>query len=66
MQRTDDPIGDWDRYCEEQEKKMDRLPRCSECDEPITDDFCYYINGEYICEDCMLNNYLIETPGTDF
>ena len=66
MFRTDDPARDWDRYCAEQEEELERLPRCSECDEPITDAFCYYINGEYICEECMKDNYLIDTPTDDF
>lgn len=65
MMWTDDPIRDYDRYCAEQEREMERLPRCSECDEPITDDFCYYINGEYICEECM-KDYLIDTPADEF
>lgn len=41
----------------EQERRLDKLPRCSECDEPIQDDYLYEINGEYICESCMKDNY---------
>lgn len=41
----------------EQQKKLDRLPRCSECDEPIQSETCYEINGELICEDCLENNH---------
>lgn len=66
MMWTDDPIRDYDRYCAEQEKQLDRLPVCSECDCPITDDFCYYINGEYICEQCMSDNYRVETPVEEY
>ncbi len=50
---TDDPISDYDRYCNEQQKVLDRLPRCSECDEPIQDEYAYYINDELICQSCM-------------
>lgn len=50
---TDDPISDYDRYCNEQQKKLDRLPECSECGEKIMDEYCYEVNGEYICERCM-------------
>lgn len=53
MYFTDDPIADYDRYCNEQQKELDRLPRCSECDEPIQTEWCFEINGEYICEHCM-------------
>lgn len=65
MTWTDDPIRDWDRHCEQQERELAKLPVCSECDEPITSDYCYYINGEYICEDCMRNYYMVETPVED-
>lgn len=54
--RTDDPVSDADRYFAEQERELQKLPRCSECDEPIQDEFCYEINGELICERCM-NEY---------
>lgn len=57
LYRTDDPVADWDRHCHEQEKLAGRLPRCSECDQPITDDYGYYINDEWICEDCISRNY---------
>lgn len=41
----------------EQERLLDKLPRCCECDEPIQDDYLYEINGEYICESCLKDNY---------
>ena len=41
----------------EQERWLDMLPRCCECDEPIQDDYLYEINGEYICERCLKDNY---------
>ena len=61
---TDDPIRDWDRHCERQERELAKRQRCSECDEPITGDYCYLINGEYICEECMME-YMVETPVED-
>lgn len=54
---TDDPIADFRRHNAEQQKMLDRLPRCSECDEPIQDEFCYEINGELICDKCMYENH---------
>jgi formylmethanofuran dehydrogenase subunit E len=53
MYYTDDPVADFLRYDAEREEKLEKLPRCSECDEPIQDEFCYEINGELICEECM-------------
>ena len=61
---TGDPVGDWDRYCQIQEQELAKRQRCSECDEPITEDYCYCINDEYICEDCM-EQYKVETPVDD-
>ena len=51
--RTDDPIADFNRYEAEQEKKLSQLPRCSQCDNYIQEETAYYIEGEWICEDCM-------------
>lgn len=53
MSYTNDPVADYDRYCAEQERRIARLPRCSECDNHITTECAYYINGEWICEECM-------------
>lgn len=50
---TDDPVSDYDRYCNEQQRKLDRLPECSECGEKIQDEYCFEVNDEYICEQCM-------------
>ena len=50
---TDDPITDYDRYCNEQQKELDSLPRCKECKKPIQTEWLYEFDGEYICEDCM-------------
>lgn len=53
MYYTDDPVADYERYSADQERELDRLPRCSECGEPIQDEYCYLINDEAICESCM-------------
>jgi len=51
------------RYDAEQEAAIELLPVCSECGEHIQDEFCFEINDEIICEECM-NNYRKFT--TDF
>ena len=53
MYRTDDPHADYDRYCAEQDKLVARLPVCEDCERHIEDFSAYYINGVWICEDCM-------------
>ena len=57
MYDVPDNYDQWERHDAEQEAKLELLPQCSECGEPIQDDFCYEINGELICEDCLENNH---------
>lgn len=40
-------------YQMEQDERISRLPECSECGEAIQDEEAYYINGEWVCKDCM-------------
>lgn len=54
---SDDPIADFERHDAKQQSELEKLPRCSECDEPIQDDFCYEINDELICDNCMRDNH---------
>lgn len=35
-------------------------PHCSNCGEPIYDDYAWEINGEVYCEDCM-NDFRVST-----
>ena len=50
---TDDPVMDFARHDAEQQAKTDKLPECAECGEKIQDEEAYYINGEWICLNCM-------------
>lgn len=50
---TDDPVRDAIRHDREQQRKLDRLPKCDICGEPIQDDTFIDYNGEYICEGCL-------------
>ena len=53
MRYTDDPPSDWDAFCMEQEREMQRLPICIECNERILDDMCYDFGDGPICDDCV-------------
>ena len=53
MVYTDDPIADFHAHDAEQTKWLKKLPVCADCLEPIQDETAYYINGEWICQDCM-------------
>ena len=49
----------------QREKEAARRQCCDECGEPIWEDFCYYIDGNYICKDCLDRYYMVETPCED-
>jgi formylmethanofuran dehydrogenase subunit E len=53
MVYTDDPVADFHRHDTEQQAKLDKMPRCADCKQPITDEFAYYRYGEWICEQCI-------------
>ena len=61
MYYTNDPIADYHTYAADQESELAKLPRCSVCDEPIQDDYCYMVNDEPVCEECMNRDYRVST-----
>jgi formylmethanofuran dehydrogenase subunit E len=57
MPYSDNPVADYDRYCAEQERQMEKLPKCDRCGQPVTDYYYYEIDGENLCEKCLKDNY---------
>ena len=55
--RTDSPDIDFLKHDAEQQKELEKCPKCSMCDEYIQDDFLYEINDEVICEECLNDNF---------
>ncbi len=53
MMWTNDPVADAERYAAEQERKLDELPKCCECDHPIQTEKCFEFNGELMCPQCL-------------
>lgn len=53
IHRSDNPLADFMAREAEQESWLAERPVCADCDEPIQDDHCFEINGEYICPRCM-------------
>lgn len=45
----------------EQERMLDKLPVCDICEEHIQDEYCYEINGDIICESCMVEYFRKDT-----
>ena len=52
MEYTDNPVADAERYMAEQERELQKLPKCSECGERITSDECWVIENEIYCPEC--------------
>lgn len=50
---------DFDQYDREMERKRARLPVCDnrKCRRQINDDYFYEIDGDYLCEKCMIARY---------
>ena len=46
-----------DAYDREQQAGLDKLPKCAYCGEPSQDDYCWEIDDEIICEDCLNDHY---------
>lgn len=57
MRYTDDPPGDWDAYCREQDRLAESLPICEECGQRIEDEFLYDFDGYIVCEECLERNH---------
>ena len=53
MSFTDDPVADFLTYDREQADRLDRLPKCAHCGEPIQDDYGFEYEGEIYCEECF-------------
>ena len=52
-----DYFDHWSEYNRQQEKALNKLPKCCECGEAIQSDYCFEINDEIICEQCLIENY---------
>lgn len=65
MFRTDDPIADFNRYDAKRERALKKYPKCCWCDEPITDDHFYNVEGNHVHTDCIVDfcdeNYRVST-----
>lgn len=53
MSYIPDNLDRFEKYDAEREAQLDKLPRCSQCHEPIQQDDAVRINDEYICDSCL-------------
>lgn len=54
---SDNPVADAELYLWEEAKAIEKLPKCSECGDPIYGDPNYDSWGNAVCEDCLNDNY---------
>lgn len=57
MYYTGDPIADAARYDADRERELLKYPVCCDCGEHIQDEYCYLINDEFLCEECLKNDF---------
>lgn len=54
----------WERHDEEQERRLESLPECAECGEPIQQEFAVCIHGDWYC-DCCIKDFRKEVPDNE-
>ena len=59
--RIPDNYDLWASHDAEQQAQLERLPKCSCCEEHIQEEYCYQINDEIICEHCMVEYFRKDT-----
>ena len=52
MRVTNNPIKDAERWITEQEKEIEKLPRCDYCGETLYE-YYYDIMGDKVCRECI-------------
>lgn len=59
--RTDDPVADFERYDAEKEAEREKMPKCSNCGEPIQDGYLFDIEDTLYCEECAFELFRKDT-----
>lgn len=54
-----DNYSQWEAREREQEAWLAERPECADCGEHIQEEQAYYINGVFVCKDCM-SSYLVD------
>lgn len=57
MEYVPDNYDLYKQYAADQERELQKLPKCSVCGEPIQDDYCYVVNDEPVCDACMNRDF---------
>ena len=59
MYYTNNPIADAERYEADRERELKKYPVCCNCGEHIQDDYCYVIQGDIYCSDCLNDDFRV-------
>lgn len=51
----------WEEHDREQEARLERLPKCKYCGQPIQDDHYFEIDDEIYCEEHMIELFRKDT-----
>lgn len=54
---SDDPVADFERYDRDQERLLERRPKCRNCNEHIQNEHYFYIDGRIWCHECMVEEF---------
>lgn len=54
-----DNYSQWEAHERKKEAWLSRRPECADCGHNIQDERAYYINGVFVCQDCM-SSYLVD------
>ena len=50
---SDDPLRDFDRHDADQQRKLERMPKCAECRDHIQQKDAVCIKGKFYCDECL-------------
>ena len=53
MRYSDNPLADFAAWDAEQTRQLARLPVCADCGEPIQQDDAIFIDGDWLCDECI-------------
>ena len=54
---SDNPVADAERYLAQQDREAAKFPVCVYCEEPITDENLFDIDGELYHCDCFVSEH---------
>ena len=58
---SDDPAADAERHYAEQDRQLDRFPKCTHCGYPIQSEKLYDLDGELYHLSCFAEQYQKDT-----